>query len=93
MYWESEDLSSSCVQAGTRPASHPTGLAGSCLFCPPSGLSGRRTRRRKVGQAGEGRPEQKVSKGREFKEMFLHMAAVNGSSQARAGWSETESQR
>lgn len=35
------------------------------------------------GGAGEGRPEQKVRTGREFKEMFLHTAAaVNGSVQA-----------
>lgn len=34
------------------------------------------------GGAREGRPEQKVRTGREFKEMLLHTAAVNGSIQA-----------
>ena len=34
------------------------------------------------GGAGERRPEQKVRTGREFKEMLLHTAAVNGSARA-----------
>lgn len=40
------------------------------------------------GGAGEGRPEQKVRTGREFKEMLLHTATVNGSTQApkRVAW-------
>lgn len=62
----------------------PHQLCRRCLFCPP---------RRPVwtkapkegGGAGEERPKQKVRTGREFKEMFLHEAAVNGSAQAPVG--------
>lgn len=80
-YWESGDPSSSHALAGITPFSHPHHL---CRQLP--GLLTIRLvwmeNLKEGGGAREGRPEQKVRTGREFKEMLLHTAAVNGSIQA-----------
>lgn len=88
--WESEDLSSSCARAEIHPPSHAISSASSCLSCPPSGLSGRRSQRGRWGRGREARAEgqdRERIQGNVSSQGCLQ-AAVNGSVQApvRAEW-------
>lgn len=76
-----KDLSSACAQVGICPFSHPCYLYRQLLVLPtirPIWTEDLKS----GGGPGEGKPEQKVRTGREFKEMLLHTTAVNGSVQA-----------